>query len=111
MSLLVRQSERFEIDVRLQASWYLDQGAFTAARDFARAVESTLAFLAIQPLIGPECDYPEPELADLRVFLVQRPFKRFLIFYRVSATELHAFRVVHGMRDLPRRLLDPPGAE
>jgi plasmid stabilization system protein ParE len=111
VSLLVRQSERFEIDVRLQADWYLNQGAFTAAKDFAQAVESTLALLATQPFIGPECDYPESELAALRVFLVRRPFQRFLIFYRVTASELHVFRVVEGHRDLPRRLLDPPGAE
>jgi hypothetical protein len=30
---------------------------------------------------------------------------------RVSGGELVAFRVVPGARNLPRRLLDPPGAE
>jgi hypothetical protein len=29
----------------------------------------------------------------------------------VTASELIAVRTLHGMRDLPRRLLDPPGAE
>lgn len=111
MSLLVRHSERFEIDLRRQADWYLDQGAFTAARDFAKAVESTLTLLATQPFLGPECNYPDPELAGLRIFLVVRPFQRFLIFYRVTMAELQAFRVVEGHRDLPRRLVDPPGAE
>ena len=38
-------------------------------------------------------------------------FDRHLIYYRVSGEELIAFRVVPGARDLPRRLLDVPGAE
>ena len=39
------------------------------------------------------------------------PFDRHLIYYRISGEELVAFRVVSGARDLPRRLLDPPGTE
>jgi len=37
-------------------------------------------------------------------------FKVHLIFYRVETEELDVFRVLHGMRDLPRRLTQPPGA-
>lgn len=111
MSLNVRYSERFEIDVCLQADWYVEQGASDKAVKFAQAVEQTLALLARHPFIGANCGYDEPELGDLRIFLVERPFRRFLILYRVKDSELHAFRIVEGHRDLPRRLLDPPGAE
>jgi len=46
----------------------------------------------------------------LRFYPVEKPFHRHLLYYRISGEELVAFRVVPGERDLPRRLLDPPGA-
>jgi hypothetical protein len=33
-----------------------------------------------------------------------------LVFYRLTETELIAERLMHGARDLPRRLVEPPGA-
>jgi len=38
-------------------------------------------------------------------------FHKHLLFYRVEDEALVLFRVLYGMRDLPRRLLDQPGAE
>lgn len=38
-------------------------------------------------------------------------FHNHLLFYRVEEEALVLFRVLHGMRDLPRRLLGQPGAE
>ena len=81
------------------------------ALDYARAVEATLEFLAEHPHLGTLCAYPEPQLAGLRLYPVEKPFNRHLIHYRISGEELVAFRVVPGARDRPRRLLDPPGAE
>ncbi len=52
-----------------------------------------------------------PKLAGIRFFLVRKPFDKHLIFYRVCGDTLDIVRIVHGMRDLPRRLLDPPGAD
>lgn len=86
-------------------------GMKALALDYARAVETILEFLAQYPQLGTRCAYPEPQLADMRFYLVQKPFERHLIYYRISDEELVAFRVVSGARDLPRRLLDPPGTE
>ena len=94
-----------------QARWYFRQRDEALALDYARAVEATLEFLAEHPHLGTLCAYPEPQLAGLRFYLVEKPFNRHLIHYRISGEELVAFRVVPGARDLPRRLLDPPGAE
>ena len=58
-----------------------------------------------------ETDYEHPKLAGIRFFLVRKPFGKHLIFYRVCGSTLDIVRIVHGARDLPRRLLDPPGAE
>lgn len=73
-----------------------------------RAVEATLEFLAQYPLLGTLCRYPEPQLAELRFYLVEKPFDRHLIYYRTAGDKLIAFRVVPGARELPRRLLVPP---
>ena len=58
-----------------------------------------------------ETDYAHPKLVEIRFFLVRKPFDRLLIFYRVCGDTLDIVRIVDGRRDLPRRLLDPPGAE
>jgi plasmid stabilization system protein ParE len=41
---------------------------------------------------------------------VQNPYHRHLIFYRFDDKKLFAERILHGARDLPRRLLQPPHA-
>ena len=111
MSLRVVYTDDFPADVAEQARWYALQRDEALALDYARAVEATLEFLAQHPRLGSLCHYPEPQLADLRSYLVEKPFDRHLIYYRIADEELVAFRVVPGARDLPRRLLDPPGAE
>jgi plasmid stabilization system protein ParE len=111
MSLRVVYTDDFPVDVAEQVRWYARQRDELLALDYARAVQATLEFLAQHPNLGMLCTYPEPQLADLRFYLVEKPFNRHLIYYRVSGEDLVAFRVVPGARDLPRRLLDPPGAE
>ncbi len=111
MSLRIVYTDDFPADVAQQARWYARQRDEALALDYARAVEGTLEFLAQHPQLGTQCRYPEPALADLRFYLVAKPFERHLIYYRVSGDDLVAFRVVPGARDLPRRLLDPPGGE
>jgi len=111
MSLRVVFTDDFPADVATQARWYARQRDEDLALDYAQAVEATLELLAEHPQLGSPCHYPEPQLAGLRFYPVTKPFHRHLIYYRTSNEELAAFRVVPGARDLPRRLLDPPGAE
>jgi toxin ParE1/3/4 len=47
----------------------------------------------------------------LHSFRVEPPFNVHLIFYRVVDDALFAERLMHGARDLPRRLLEPPGLD
>ena len=44
-------------------------------------------------------------------FLVFRPFNKHILFYEVVADELVLRRAMHGHRDLPRRLLEPPASD
>jgi plasmid stabilization system protein ParE len=48
------------------------------------------------------------ELTGIRSFPVGGRFPIHLIFYRASSNQLSIERVMHGGRDLPRRLLEAP---
>ena len=74
-------------------------------------MDATLEFPGRFPELGPRCRFQHSELCELRQYRVEGSFDRHQVFYRVTASELIAVRTLHGMRDLPRRLLDPPGAE
>ncbi|PYJ71420.1 MAG: hypothetical protein DME76_02100 [Verrucomicrobia bacterium] len=47
-------------------------------------------------------------LRGVRSFQLESPFQKFLLFYRVTETTLQVWRVMHGARDLPRRLIESP---
>ncbi len=96
MSLRVAYTDDFPADVAAQARWYARMRDEELAVNYARAVETTLEFLAQNPLVGALCRFPEPQLAELRFYLVEKPFGRHLIYYRISGEELVAFRVVPG---------------
>ena len=111
MSLRVVQTPESLADIALQADYYAQRENVALAQRFTDAVKATVRLLVVHPWIGKETDYTHPKLAGIRLFLVQKPFDKHLIFYRVCGDTLDIVRVVHGLRDLPRRLLDPPGAE
>ena len=111
MSLAVRIGSEFHQDVARQIRWYLLHANAEIAGSYADAVDATLEFLGRFPELGPRCRFQHSELRELRQFRVEGSFDRHQVFYRVTASELIAVRTLHGMRDLPRRLLDPPGAE
>ena len=111
MSLAVRIGSEFHQDVARQIRWYLLHANAEIAGSYADAVDATLEFLGRFPELGPRCRFQHSELRELRQFRVEGSFDRHQVFYRVTAAELIAVRTLHGMRDLPRRLLDPPGAE
>jgi toxin ParE1/3/4 len=111
VSLRVLQTPESLADVALQADYYARKEGVALAQRFTDAIKITVRLLAGHPWIGKETDYTHPKLAGIRLFLVRKPFDRHLIFYRVCGDTLDVVRIVHGMRDLPRRLLEPPEAE
>lgn len=109
--LNIEQSEEATEDLRPQSIWYdVNAGQDVAERYLSSFVE-TAQQLAQQPDLGRKRHFRDPRLARLRSFTIQRAFNKHLIFYRIEADKLVIFRILHGMRDLPRRLLQPPGAE
>jgi toxin ParE1/3/4 len=111
MSRVLRLSDDFLADLNLQTDWYVRKAGVAKAEEFGDAVDNAIQRVARFPSVGIVWDRPEPELTGFRYLVLDRPFNRFLLFYRVTETSLEIERVIHGMRDLPRRFLDRPGTE
>ena len=102
MKLLLQKADRFWDDLACGVDWY--HAAPEIAERFVDAIEVTLAGLVRTPEQGRIRFKKWPELAGIRSFRVQRPYGQWLIFYRVDDSALYAERLIHGTRDLPRRL-------
>lgn len=105
--LALQKGEVFKQDFERQAGWYLRHAGDEIAQGYLDGLNESLRRLAVHPGLGPVRRYRHPELKGLRSFPVHRPFQRHLIFYRHDSTTLYAVRLIHGARDLPRRLREP----
>lgn len=108
MSVALEKADAFREDFARQALWYVREAGAEVARSFQRAVDTTLQLLCAQPELGRVRRFGHPKLQGLRSFRLVRPFHRRLIFYRWNGGTLQALRLMHGARDLPRRLAEPP---
>ena len=108
MNLALHRAEDFKADFDHLYRWYLDRAGEEWAEKFLAAVLITLRSLAAQPDLGRPRKFRHQALRDLRSFRVNPPFARILIFYRVTTETLEVWRLIHGSRDLPRRLVEPP---
>ena len=88
--------------------WYRDHAGPKIAERFVSAAQSSLIALCRTPGLGRPRFKNWPELSGIRSFRVERPFHRHLIFYRFDERSLFAERLIHGARDLPRRLIRSP---
>jgi plasmid stabilization system protein ParE len=107
MNLVIQKSPLFHADVTNQFGWYFDEAGEELAWRFFNAADQTLCKLARQADLGRRRKFRHPMLSDLYSFQVERPFNKILIFYRVTENTLQAWRLMHGARDLPRRLAEP----
>jgi plasmid stabilization system protein ParE len=103
-----RRDPLFKADVLRQFLWYCDEAGEEVAWRFEAAVEHTLLALARQPDLGQRRRFKHPKLRNLHSIPVQRPFNKLLLFYRVGDDYIEAWRLMHGARDLARRLAEPP---
>lgn len=104
MKCSVVRSAEFRADLAEQAEWYVDQGGFELAERYGAAVVQTLARLALDPFAGRVRSFHAKRLKGLRSVTVTRPFHVHIVFYRVECDVIQIFRMMHGARDLPRRL-------
>jgi plasmid stabilization system protein ParE len=111
MSLEVVRAQYFPADLVKYSRWYAAERDDALAEAYLDAVNATVELLARNPGIGKRCSFKQRALAELRFFPVLKPFNRHVLFYRFSSTVFVAFRAMHGMRDLQRRLIEPPDAD
>lgn len=108
MSLPHEISGRAEVDLAHQYRWYLDNGGTEVAERYLTAFDATVARLVLHPHVGIARRFRAGELAGIRSLAIHLPFGAHLIFYRTESEKLRIERVLHGARDLPRRLIEPP---
>jgi toxin ParE1/3/4 len=111
MSLVLRVADDFLADQDGQVAWYLERASVDVASRYLEAIKDTLSQLCQTPGVGARRQFKHPRLIGLRFHRVNRPFHTHVIFYRHDETIVFAERVIHGARDLPRRLLEPPGSQ
>ncbi len=109
MSRVLQRADAFIADFEQQARWYVREAGEDVAKRYLQALEKTLLLLGEHPGLGRLRRFHHPQLQGLRSFRVAPPFQRHLIFYRFEASFLSAERVMHGARNLPRRLRELPG--
>ncbi|WP_395742920.1 type II toxin-antitoxin system RelE/ParE family toxin [Prosthecobacter sp.] len=108
MSLQIVIAQRAEQDMALQHRWYLENAEDEeVAERYLMAVDQTIQRLAAHPELGLRRHFQSSELAGIRSFQAARPFHKHLIFYQAE-DHLSIERIMHGARDLPRRLLEEP---
>jgi len=104
--MIVRRSETFDADLERQFRWYLLEAgldpipALELAERFAKAVDDTLDFLTENPEAGRPRFHNFADLPGIRSWRLQKPFHRFLIFYRCEGRGLFAERLLEGHRRL-----------
>jgi len=108
MSRAIQKASAFTADFESLFSWYVDKAGVEVAWRFQATLDISLAKLSIRPDLGRPRHFRHPKLLGLRSFLVERPFENLLIFYRANDQVLDAVRLMHGARNLPRRLREQP---
>src|SRR3989304_9194046 len=78
---------------------YFRAASIELAQRFVESSESTFQFLARNREVGQLCLFADPELADMRVWPIER-FRNHLVFFRPTDVGVHIVRVLHGARDV-----------
>ena len=107
----VQRTGYFPADFAGQFEWYFEHAGEEVAFQFKSTLEATMQKLIQQPAMGRARRFRDPRLKNLRSFRVAAPFRKLLIFYRLQGDSLDFVRLIHGARDLSRRLTQPPGAD
>ena len=111
MRLTLERADCFWADLVRQVDWYRDKAGPEVAVRFVDAVETPLADLTRTPGLGRLRFQNWPGLEGMHSFQVRRPFHRLIVFYCFDPATPFAERLIHGARDLPRRLRQSPDSE
>jgi toxin ParE1/3/4 len=95
-----------EDDVVAQYRWYLQEAGQQVAERFLAEFRSTVRLLETQPHLGRARKFRPRLLIGMRSVALGKTFQVHLIFYRVEPPEIVVLRVMHGARNLGRRLAE-----
>lgn len=110
MKLPLHRSDDFNRDFQLQYQGFLENADEAVAGRYLDAVLATLRLLAAQAGLGRLRKFRHPSLQGIRSFRLISPFEDHLLFYRHNSAGLFAERLMHGARNLPKRLMETPGS-
>jgi plasmid stabilization system protein ParE len=105
MSLELEISDRAQNDLAKQYSWYVKHATADVAERYLSAFYASALRLASHPGLGRTRKFQASELSGIRSFPMEGSFGVHLIFYRADVMILSIERIMHGARDIPRRLL------
>jgi plasmid stabilization system protein ParE len=108
VSRAIQKAREFTADFENLFAWYVGRAGVEVAWRFQIALDASLVKLSIRPDLGRLRHFRHPILSGLRSFPVEPPFGDLLIFYRATDETLDLVRLMHGARNLPRRLHEPP---
>jgi plasmid stabilization system protein ParE len=108
MSLRLEYAAWFDADIHFRLAWYAEQSGHELSDRFISALEVTVQKLREDPSRGKRRYPKDPDLHELHGILLEHPFEKHILFYRFTAETLILERLIHGARDLPRRLRDSP---
>ena len=108
MSRAVQKARDFTADFENVFAWYVEKAGVEVAWRFQVALDKSLAQLSIRTDLGRPRHFRHPRLRGLYSSQVEHPFEKLLIFYRANDEVLNVVRLMHGARNLPRRLREPP---
>ena len=100
--------EQANRDVDEAIAHYVGEGAAQAALDFIDALERAYTHIGRNPATGSPRYAHELNLPGLRVW----PLTRYphLVFYVERPEHIDVWRVLHGQRDVPAWMSEPPDA-
>jgi plasmid stabilization system protein ParE len=104
MNLRLAKDPQFERDLEIQFEWYEVNARPGVSDRFLSAVFLSLQELLRQPELGRVRRFRNERLRGFRSWIVGDPFDRLLLFYRIEGDLLVVKRLLHGARNLPRRL-------
>lgn len=89
-------------DVEAALAHYLNEGSVPAALGFIDSLEQTYAHIGRYPATGSPRYAHELNLPDLRCWQLKR--YPHIVFYVERSDHIDVWRVLHGMRDIPKWL-------
>jgi toxin ParE1/3/4 len=78
---------------------FIGEDNLEKAVEFLQGVEHSLNRIAVQPFVGLEVEFPDPDLKGLRLWHVNG-FPKYEIFYLVTPTAVDVVRILHAARDI-----------